>query len=72
MPDQDKAGLEIIEKALDYGFYVSIPNWADDVKDVNDSVVKYGRLPTLLSILQSSTNNKIKLEMQRKKIAQRI
>lgn len=72
VPDQDKAGLEIIDKALDYGFYVSIPNWADDVKDVNDAVVKYGRLPTLLSILQSSTNNKIKLEMQRKKLDKRL
>lgn len=72
VPDQDKTGLEIIDKALSYGFQVSLPNWDNDVKDVNDAVVKYGKLPTLLSILQSTTNNKIKLEMQRKKIDKRL
>jgi hypothetical protein len=30
--------------------------------------VKYGKLPTLLSILQNATMSKIKLEIQRKKI----
>jgi DNA primase len=72
VPDQDKSGFEIIDKALDLGFDVSLPNWDDNIKDVNDSVVKYGRLPTLLSILQNSTNNKIKVEMKRKKIGKRI
>jgi len=30
--------------------------------------VKYGKLMTLLSILQSATTSKIKIELQRKKI----
>jgi hypothetical protein len=54
------------------GFYVSIPIWDDGVKDVNDAVLKYGRLPTLLSILQNATNNKIKVELNRRKIVKRI
>jgi len=72
VPDQDKAGLEMIDRAIELGFYVSLPNWDIDVKDANDAVIKYGRVPTLLSILQSATNSKIKLEMSRKKIDKRI
>ena len=68
VPDRDKTGLESCDRALELGYQVSIPNWDVDVKDVNDAVVKYGKLSTLLSILQSATNSKIKIEMQRKKI----
>lgn len=68
VPDRDKAGLEIVQRALDLEYHVSIPNWGPDVKDVNDAVLKYGRLPTLLSIIQSATKSKIKIEMARKKI----
>jgi DNA primase len=72
VPDQDKTGLTICERALDLGFQVSLPDWGNDIKDANDAVLKYGKLPTLLSILQSATNSKIKIEMQRNKIAKRI
>jgi len=54
------------------GYSVSIPNWDDSVKDVNDAVVKYGKLPALLSILSSATASKIKIELQRKKIEKRL
>jgi len=72
VPDQDKSGLEICDPALELGFKVSIPNWGDDIKDVNDAIVKYGRLPTLLSIMQSATNSRIKIQMMRKKIDKRL
>ncbi len=72
VPDQDKTGLTICDRALDLGFQVSIPNWGDDIKDANDAVVKYGKLPTLLSILQNATSSKIKIEMQRRKLVNRI
>lgn len=72
VPDQDKTGLQICDRALDLGFYVSIPEWESDVKDVNDSVVKYGKLATLLSILQSATNSKIKIEVKRNQLDKRL
>ena len=72
VPDFDKSGLSIIERALELGFEVSLPNWASEIKDTNDAVLKYGKLPTLLSILRAATNSKIKIEMQRTKIAKRI
>lgn len=72
VPDQDKTGLQICDKALEYGFYVSIPDWGNDIKDVNDAVIKYGKLPTLLSILQTATNSKIKIDMARRKHDRRL
>jgi hypothetical protein len=68
VPDRDATGLKLCDKALELGYQVSLPDWEAGIKDVNDAIKKYGRLPTLLSILQSATNSKIKLEIQRKKI----
>jgi len=70
VPDQDKAGLEICDRALELGFSVSLPDW--NVKDVNDAVVKYGKVATMLSILQNETSSKIKIEMRKKEIAKRL
>jgi hypothetical protein len=72
VPDHDKTGLATCDRALELGYSVSIPPWDDDVKDVNDAVVKYGRLATLLSILESATMNKIKIEIQRNKIVRKL
>ena len=72
VPDRDKTGLKICDRALELGYSVSLPNWEMDIKDVNDAVVRYGKLPTLLSILQSATMSKIKIEIQRKKIEKTI
>ena len=72
VPDMDKTGLGIIDRALELGFQVSLPDWGKGIKDANDAVLKYGRLPTLLSILQNATNSKIKLQMMRTKIDKRL
>jgi DNA primase len=68
VPDRDETGMRMCDKSLELGYQVSLPEWEADIKDVNDAVIKYGKLPTLLSILESATNSKIKIEMQRKKI----
>ena len=72
VPDRDMTGLKLCKKALELGYSVSIPNWETNVKDVNDAVLRYGKLPTLLSILQSATRSKVKVEIQRRKLEQRI
>jgi len=72
VPDRDSTGLKLCNRALELGYSVSIPPWEAGVKDVNDAVVKYGKLPTLLSILQYATTSKVKIEMMRKKIEHRI
>lgn len=72
VPDRDKTGLAICERALELGYHVSLPNWSPDIKDVNDAVVRYGKLATTLSILQSATMSKIKLNIQRNKIVKHL
>lgn len=72
VPDRDKTGLQLCDRALELGYQVSLPHWDDDVKDTNDAVVKYGKLPTLLSIIQSATNSKIKIELRKKQIGKQI
>ena len=72
VPDRDKTGLKLCDRALELGYSVSLPNWETDIKDVNDAVVRYGKLATLLSILQNATMSKIKIEIQRKKIEKTI
>ena len=66
VPDRDKTGMTVCDRALELGYSVSIPDWPSDIKDVNDAVKRYGRLATTLSILQSATTSKIKVEMTRK------
>jgi hypothetical protein len=72
VPDRDKTGLEITDRALELGYSVSLPPWDKSIKDVNDAVVTYGRLPTLLSIIQHATSSKIKIELRKKQIAKGI
>ena len=72
IPDQDKAGLELIDRAVELGWAVSIPNWEPGVKDVNDAVIKYGKLGTLLTILEARETSKIKIEIRKKQLAKRL
>jgi len=72
VPDYDKTGMGMIDRALELGYHVSLPPWESGVKDVNDAVIKYGKLPTLLAILQNATMSKIKLELRKKQIVKGI
>jgi hypothetical protein len=78
IPDFDKhynkQGREVwpgevtINRALEYGWSVSFPVWRKDCKDVNDAVIKYGKLFTLKSILDGVESNPIKIQILEKKI----
>jgi hypothetical protein len=61
-------GSRLIDQAVEYGWSVSFPIWSDTCKDVNDAVVRYGKLFTLKSILDSREHNKIKIELLKRKI----
>jgi hypothetical protein len=60
VPDQDKAGLVLAEQALDAGFSISIPNWPMECNDINNAVLEYGKLGTLLSIIATKTPSKVR------------
>ena len=72
VPDQDRAGLSIIDAAVEHKFEVSIPEWPEDVKDVNDAVVRFGVAQTLQQIHQSAERSKIKIEMFKKRLQRKI
>jgi hypothetical protein len=72
VPDQDTAGMALIDRALELGWAVSMPEWGEGIKDVNDAVIKFGRLTTLLIILQNRETSRIKIEIKRKKLVKRL
>jgi len=72
VPDQDRAGVELIDRALELGWAVSIPDWPAGCKDVNDAVIKLGRLGTLLTIMQSRETSRIKIELRKRQLVKRI
>ena len=72
VPDQDRAGLSIIDAAVEHKFEVSIPEWPEDVKDVNDAVVRFGVAHTLQQIHQHAERSKIKIEMAKKRLQRKI
>ena len=68
VPDQDEAGMKLVDRAVELGWAVSMPVWPDGIKDVNDAVIKLGRLATLLTIIQSKETSKIKIELRKKQL----
>ena len=71
VPDQDRTGLDLIDRAMELGWAVSIPDWGD-CKDVNDAVIKHGRLATLITIMQSRETSRIKIELRKRQLAKRL
>jgi hypothetical protein len=68
VPDQDEAGMKLVDRAVELGWAVSMPDWPPDVKDVNDAVIRWGRLATLLTIMQAKETSKIKIELRKKRL----
>jgi hypothetical protein len=66
--DRDKAGAKMINNAIEYGWSVSFPVWLETSKDINEAVVKYGRLFVLKTILDAKQTSKLKIELMKKKL----
>ena len=64
--DRDKDGGRTIAQAIDNGWAVSFPLWADDCKDANDAVLRYGKLATVASIIKHMESNPVKIKLQTK------
>jgi len=72
VPDQDQAGIELIDRAVELGWAVSIPNWPAHIKDVNDAVVEYGRLGALITIMAARETSRIKIELRKKHLVKQL
>jgi hypothetical protein len=67
VPDKDHEGPRCVEQAVEFGWSVSMPDWPEGIKDVNDAVVKIGRLATLYLIVSAKESNKLKIQLRAKK-----
>ena len=72
VPDQDLAGVKLIDRALELGWAVSVPDWGVDVKDVNDAVKKYGKFSVMSSIFAARNVSKIKIEIAKRSLVKKL
>ena len=68
VPDADKAGAKLVDKAVEYGWSVSFPVWQESHKDVASAVEQYGKLFTIKSILAGRETSKLKIKLLSKRM----
>lgn len=68
LPDMEASGQPLIDAAIKHNWKVSFPTWGTGIKDANDAVKEYGRLFTLKSIIQNATDQKLKINLLRKRL----
>jgi hypothetical protein len=68
VPDRDLAGRKLVERAIELGWSVSFPVWLETCKDINEAVVKYGKLFVLKSIIDTRETNRLKIELKKKRL----
>ena len=66
VPDKDHEGPKTVEQAIEFNWSVSMPDWPEGVKDVNDAVIKLGRLATLYLIVSAKESNALKIRLRAK------
>jgi len=68
VPDGDPAGAKLIDQAIEYGWTVSFPVWLETCKDINEAVVRYGKLFTLKSIVDARETGRLKIQLRKRKL----
>ena len=66
VPDRDADGARTVERAIELGWSVSMPDWADGVKDCNDALRKHGELWTAYLIMQAAESMELKIRLRMK------
>ena len=67
VPDRDEAGSKLVEKAIELGWGVSLPDWDDDITDIGEAVNKHGRLYALHKIVSAAETSPLKIRLREKK-----
>jgi hypothetical protein len=65
VPDRESKNQELIDVALEQGWYVSFPEWEPRIKDAAAASERYGRIYTLHSILAARTGNQLEIGVKR-------
>ena len=66
IPDQDRAGLVLFDRAAELNWSVAMPTWDDDVKDVADAVHRYGKLFVVVDAIKTAQKGAIKINISKK------
>lgn len=67
VPDRDRSGTRLAERAIELGWSVAFPDWDNGIKDCADAAQAYGRIATLNSIIQSKQDNPLKIKIMLRK-----
>lgn len=67
VPDKDRSGTRLAERAIELGWSVAFPDWDKGIKDAADAAVVYGRIATLNSIITSKEDNPLKIKIMLRK-----
>lgn len=66
VPDRDSDGKRTVDQAIALGYGVSMPDWPQGIKDVNDAVQKLGKLTALYLVVQAQEHNELKIRLRAK------
>lgn len=72
IPDQDRSGLRLFDRAIELGWSVASPTWESDVKDCADAVNRYGKLFVVVDAIKTASRGAIKINMAKKKLEQQL
>lgn len=72
IPDQDRAGMSLINRASELGWSVAFPNWDHDIKDAADAVKRYGKLFVIVDAIKTSVNGSIRINIEKNKMLQKL
>jgi hypothetical protein len=66
VPDRQRKNQGLIDTALENNWYVSFPEWEEDIKDAADAACRYGKLFALRSAIAARTDSKLSIGIKRK------
>lgn len=66
VPDYDHTGISLVDVAIANEWDVSFPEWDAGIKDVNQAVLKYGKLLATRMIIAAATNNKTEIKVRQR------
>ncbi len=72
IPDQDRAGITLINQAIEYNWAVAFPNWGSGIKDCADAVLEYGRLFVTVDAIMSAQEGEIKISVARNNLEHKL
>jgi hypothetical protein len=72
IPDQDRAGLVLFDRAEELGWHIASPNWDPDVKDCAEACKRYGSTFVVIDAIKTSVQGKIKINMAKRQLLNKL